>query len=291
MKKGKIVFLLCLLTGIALVHANRGMIPINPNAVIFEPNQRAMIAWNGEEEILLLTTDIYASESTMVLEVLPLPSEPEVKEGDTETFSKAIALINRQMRSFSKKNGNGESVQKPGGEVTFHEKIGSHDISVIHLLNAESFIDWVKNYLDSLEIGEVSISTEMRDLIEQYISDKYVWFVFDVIEIGKEVMTNEAIQYRFKTKCLYYPMRITKTVEGSTVVDLLILTPKLLKKFPGLSIKNVKLMHDPVTIDNYDLKEINEDMYQLLSSWTSYKMRIWRIEGDTKTFDKDLLAK
>ncbi len=96
------------------LYANRGMIPINPNAKVFEPNQRAMIAWNGDEQILLLTTDIYASESTMVLEVLPLPSEPEVKEGDTETFSKAIALINRQMRLAQRKNGNGESVPTPG---------------------------------------------------------------------------------------------------------------------------------------------------------------------------------
>ncbi len=131
----------------------------------------------------------------------------------------------------------------------------------------------------------------MSSLIEEYIDDDYAWFVFDVIEIGEQTITNEAIQYRFKTKYLYYPMKITKTVTGNTVIDLLILTPKLLSKFPGLSIKNVKLQHDPITVNDYELKDISEDMYQLLSSWTSYKMRIWRIEGDPKTFNKDLLAK
>ncbi|OGC42844.1 hypothetical protein A2Y85_06155 [candidate division WOR-3 bacterium RBG_13_43_14] len=291
MKTSKIRPIVAVFFIVAFLHANRGMIPINPNAQIFEPNQRAMIAWNGEEEILLLTTDIYASESTLVLEVLPLPSEPEVKEGDTETFTKAIALINRQMRLLEKRNGNGESVQTPGGEVTFHEKIGSHDISVIHLLNAESFVDWVNKYLDSLGVGKVSISATMKTVISEYISDDYAWYVFDIIEIGDEIITNEAIQYRFKTKYLYYPMKITKTVVGNTVIDLLILTPKLLSKFPGLSIKNVKLRHDPVTVMDYELKDISEDMYQLLNSWTSYKMRIWRIEGDPKAFDKDLLAK
>src|SRR4030043_1417531 len=203
MKTSKIRPIVAVFFIVAFLHANRGMIPINPNARIFEPNQRAMIAWNGEEEILLLTTDIYASESTMVLEVLPLPSEPEVKEGDTETFAKAIALINRQMRTLSKKNGNGEKVQTPGGEVTFHEKIGSHDISVIHLLDAESFVDWVNKYLDSLGVGEVSISATMKTVISEYISDDYTWYVFDIIELGDEVITNEAIQYRFKTKYLY----------------------------------------------------------------------------------------
>ncbi len=291
MKKSNILSIIILVFVTVILHANRGMIPVNPNAIVFEPNQRAMIAWNGEEEILLLTTDIYASESTLVLEVLPLPSEPEVKEGDTETFNKAIALINRRAQIHGKRNGGSDKVPTPGGEITFHEKIGSHDISVIRLLNAESFVDWVNGYLNSLDIGNVSIPAAMRDLIDQYIADGYVWYVFDLIEIGKEIVTNEAIQYRFKTEYLYYPIKITKTIAGNTVIDLLILTPRLLNKFPGLPAKNIKLRHDPITVMDHELKEINQDMYELLGSHTSCKMRIWRIEGDTKTFNYDLLAK
>ena len=64
------------------LQADRGSVPFRPHAQIFEPNQRALIAWNGWEEILLFTTDLHASISTKVLEVIPLPSEPEVKEGD-----------------------------------------------------------------------------------------------------------------------------------------------------------------------------------------------------------------
>jgi hypothetical protein len=36
-----------------VVYADRGSIPFRPNVKIFEPTQRALIAWNGEEEILL----------------------------------------------------------------------------------------------------------------------------------------------------------------------------------------------------------------------------------------------
>ena len=86
-------FILFLFLSIPLF-ADRGSIPFIPDIKIFEPTQRAMIAWNGEEEILLLTTDIRASDSTEVLEVLPLPYEPVVKKGDIETFKKAIRLIN-----------------------------------------------------------------------------------------------------------------------------------------------------------------------------------------------------
>ena len=42
----------------------------------FEPSQNALIAWNGQEEILYLTTDVRASRASKVLEVLPLPSQP-----------------------------------------------------------------------------------------------------------------------------------------------------------------------------------------------------------------------
>jgi|GEM_PF-3814427 hypothetical protein len=57
-----------------------------------------MIAWNGLEEILLLSTDMRASETARVLEVLPLPSEPKAKKGGVEALRRAAALINRKIR-------------------------------------------------------------------------------------------------------------------------------------------------------------------------------------------------
>ena len=98
MKKTVSVFLFLVVFLSPTLYADRGSIPFNPNVKIFEPNQRAMIAWNGEEEILLLTTDLRASAPTKVLEVIPLPSKPEVKRGDIEVFKRATALINKKIR-------------------------------------------------------------------------------------------------------------------------------------------------------------------------------------------------
>ncbi len=292
-KRINITLIFCFLLFTSLCFANRGMMPINPNVQIFEPNQRAMIAWNGTEEILLLSTDLSASESTMVLEVLPLTSEPEVKKGDLETFRKATNLINSKIRiALMKKNGGraSEGMKTPEGEVTFHKKIGAHDISVTHLLNADGFIDWVRDYLKSLDIDKDIISDEMKQLIEEYIKDDFVWFVFDVVSLSEETVTNEPIQYRFKTKFLFYPLKITSTGEGNTAIELLILTPRLLRNFPGLSIKRLKLPHDPITITSDELKDLNEDMYELLGHHKKMRLRIWNIEGELKSFDKDLIA-
>ncbi|HEC79286.1 MAG TPA: DUF2330 domain-containing protein [candidate division WOR-3 bacterium] len=274
-------------------YSDRGLLPLNPNVQIFEPNQRAMIAWNGEEEILLLSTDLHASDSTILLEVLPLPAEPAVKKGDIKTFQKATALINSKLASsagLSKRNGEGAKEAVPGGEVTFHKKIGAHDISVTRLINGAKFVDWVAKYLKSLGVEKNIISAEMQELIEEYIADGFIWFVFDLVSLTEEFVTNEPIQYQFKSESLFYPLKITKTGEGYTLIDLLILTPRLLRNFPDLPIHRVHLKHDPITISNIELKELNEDMYNLLGRLKEMKLRIWQVEGSLSSFDEDLIA-
>ena len=77
----------------AFLAADRGAIPFDPDVRIFEPNQRAIIAWNGQKQILLLSTDMRASRQVEILEVLPLPSEPQVKKGDFIPCLRSIRQI------------------------------------------------------------------------------------------------------------------------------------------------------------------------------------------------------
>lgn len=272
--------------------ADRGLIPLNPGIEIFEPNQRAMIAWNGKEEILLLSTDLNASDSTMVLEILPLPSEPKIKKGDLETFQRAVEIINQRIYVAKKKNGDrtADGPILPPAEITFHEKIGAHDISVVHLKEEKGFIDWVKDYLRSLGFDKEIISDSHRELVSSYINDGFVYFVFDVVTLNKNSKTLEPIQYRFKTEKLFYPLKITKLGSGYTTIELIILTPKLLSHFQGIPLKRIQMAHDPLTINDDDLKFIDEDMYRMLKDYSTLKLRIWKIEGEMSSFDKDLIA-
>jgi hypothetical protein len=43
-------------TGVTEVRADRGAIPFKRHVLVFEPNQRALLAWNGTEQITILTT-------------------------------------------------------------------------------------------------------------------------------------------------------------------------------------------------------------------------------------------
>ncbi len=282
-----------LLFGSAL-YADRGVIPFHPNVRIFEPRQNAVIAWDGEEEILLLSTDLNASQKTKVLEVLPLPSEPNVTAGDIEVFHRATQLINRKL-AHQRRNGittgSQQDAKESAGEITFHEKIGAHDISVTNVINSQRFVEWVDDYLKSEEVDNPVIPDEMKTVIKEYLEEGFTWFVFDVVELDTQIKTNDAIQYRFKTDFLYYPLKITKVEHGRTTIDLLILTPKLLSQFEGIPQKSIILRHDPIVVYKNELKWLSEDMFELLSDFKYTRLRIWRIRGNLQEFDEDLVVK
>lgn len=89
---------LLLLLTISAVSADKGMVgPALPH----EPGQKAIIAWDGENEVLILSTDVYASENSWALEILPLPSVPTVTRGDRELFYKVNLLIGDHISSVS----------------------------------------------------------------------------------------------------------------------------------------------------------------------------------------------
>jgi hypothetical protein len=296
MNRTVILLVVGILLAASTAQADRGSIPFKPGVQIFEPNQRAMIAWSGREEILLLSTDLRASEPTKVLEVIPLPAEPKVSKGDVEVFRKATELINRKLPrpalgAYGGGRVKGAGDRLPAGEVTFHKKIGPHDISVTKVLDRQGFIRWVTEYLQKAGVDNPQIPPPLAEAIAEYLAEDYRWFVFDVVELGKETVTNDAIQYRFASDCVYYPLRITRAEEGQTSIRLLILTPRLLSDFSALPISRVQLLHQPITITSAELRELNEDMDALLGHRPEMNLRIWQIGGRLSEFRQDLIAK
>jgi len=295
MKKAGFFLILLVLLGPAPLFADGGSIPFNRRVQVFEPNQRAMIAWNGVEEILLLSTDMRVSEATRVLEVLPLPSEPKVKKGDVETFRKANTLIDSKIpkapvRARGGGGRGGAGGARPAGEVTFHKKIGAHDISVTHVLDTEGFIEWVEKYLRSAGVENPAIPPTLNKAIGGYLGEGFTWFVFYAVSLEEVLRTGEAIQFQFKTKFLYYPMKVTQTAVGHTTVDLLVLSPRLLDNFPGIPSYKVRLRHEPVSITSRELRSLNPDMDALLGHRAAMKLRIWRLQGQASAFQQDLIA-
>ena len=131
-------------------YADKGMISLSiPNISIYESGQKAIIGWNGKKELMILTVDAYADTTSKILEILPLPSEPDVREGSMESFKAVQKLI---LKHSPKRGIRGKgllSEEREAVEIIFHKKIGAHNLTCVKALRYEEFVEWVHKFLQS----------------------------------------------------------------------------------------------------------------------------------------------
>jgi hypothetical protein len=287
---------LLLVAGVVSVRADRGAIPFRPEVTIFEPTQRALIAWNGEEEILILSTDLRASRATKVLEVMPFPAEPRVTKGDVGVFRRAVKLINSKIQqplaAQAKSYGldSRAAFSPPAGEITFHERIGAHDVAVARVVSGEGFVEWVNDFLRRSSVDNPVIPPRLRRVVQEYLDDGFCWFAFDVVSLENKFKTLEALQYRFPTSALFYPVKISRSNRGQTSMELLVLSPTLLRTFTGIPLNQIQLRHEPVSLTSAEVRSLDKGMDELLDHREDVKLRIWRVQGDFASFDRDIIA-
>ncbi len=210
-----------LVTGTLIpVLADRGMLPLT-DVSVFGPGQKAILAWNGQEEVLILSTDVYAEGKTMILEVLPLPSEPDLIEKTDLAPFMAIESLLSERGAWRRTMGRGEG---PGIEIVFHEKIGAHDVTVLRVDDSGQFEEWANRYLEeSNMVGRVD-SAKLAFFVESYIENEISYFVLDLIEVSSEARSIEPIIFRFRSSSLYFPLRISAMASGEVDIALFILS-------------------------------------------------------------------
>jgi len=204
------------------------IIPVNPDVSVYEPAQKAIIAWNGTEEVLVLSTDVNGESGTFALEIMPFPSNPKsIKKASFDWFETVQSLIwaNAPMNGYRTLGGYGEAVDTV--DVTFHEKIGAHDITVVNASDASQLTRWAEAFLESNGVAENLIMKEFEPVLEDYLNDGFNYFVFDLIEASQRENSLEPILYKFETSFLYYPLRISSLNPGNTKIILLLLTPDI----------------------------------------------------------------
>ncbi len=295
------------------IRADMGAIPFRPFTPIykyvdvFEPDQRALIAWNGKEEILILSTDLHASEDTNVLEVIPMPSEPNVVQGNMKVFKAAVDLLNSKLPKkavvVGGSGGGGvfgigdgseaKTIETPPvAEITFHEKIGATDVAVVHVLNQKGFIEWVEKYLKTQNVVAPVIPDIMKKTVQEYLDDGYEWFSFNVVSLTKNPQSKQAMRYRFKTDSLFYPMRISRTDKGETHVSLTVLTNE---PFDSLAVTGapegwLSLAYNVVTVTGMEIEKVNRECYVMLGRPSSSRLRVWETKGKLQSFDQDIVG-
>ncbi len=133
-----------LVTAATVAFGNCGSIPFVAGAQVYRPYQRAVTAFDGREQILLLSTDLRADRPTKVLEVLPFPSEPDITPGDGELFQKATQLIEDKLleRGLGRRTSKKPGIDGRDGSAVYHERIDVRHPVVVRFLDGREFIDW-----------------------------------------------------------------------------------------------------------------------------------------------------
>jgi hypothetical protein len=274
-------------------HADMGSIPFKKGVRIVEPNQDAIIAWNGKEQLLYLQTTLGASEETKILEVMPLPNKPTVEATDVEVFRRCKSLLPRVVARNSGGTGPfSASGDIPAARVVERKMIGAHDIRTVELLDAERFSAWVTAEFGVANAG-LEIPAPLLAVIGEYAKDGYKWFLFDLVDVQQETAKKTPLRIRFATDKLYYPMRITRTEKGYTTVSLPILTNVLFNKEDciGIPRESITVPARPIEVSGAKVKWIDPPLFSLLGHPQTVQLRTWEISGTIDSFQKDLLIR
>lgn len=265
--------LLLLILAFALpAQADRGAIPLG-DVDIYGPGQKAIAAWNGETERLILSTDLRASADAKALEILPLPSEPSIEEGSLESFEAAQRIIRAKVPLAKE--------ARAGLEVVFHERIGAHDITVVRASSAEELVGLMAGY--AAKEGEAPrVQESAKKLVEDYLARGFAYWVFDLVDLTADERTVQPIAYEFKSSFLYYPMKISATARGWTEILLFLLTAEPVEHIPP----KMRALTPPLELSPEELAEIDRKVATLFNggAWLSAV----KYEGDLAGLDFDL---
>lgn len=188
-----------------------------------EPAQRAIIAHDGFEEVLILGTDFKASEQTRALRFIPLPSEPTVSLAPQESFAAVGRLAaDRGLRYLVQYRGDTGAEADEAVEVLLSETIGPHDITIVHVRDVEAFTVWVQEFFESKGLPVRELSSKEEAVVAAYLEDDFPYFVFDLIDVGPDAQSIQPLLLRFESDVLFYPLRTSNLIGGNGTIELFV---------------------------------------------------------------------
>jgi len=248
-------------------HADRCILPIK-DVHVYGPGQKAIIAWNGEIERLILSTDLYAHVETKVLEVLPLPSQPTVEKATFDSFQ---AVQNLMIKNMPRP----VATQYKGGlEVVFHEKIGAHDVTIVKATSLTELANFMSDYMERNGLGKhIAVTEDTKQILGDYLAREFRYWVFDLVDLYPAARSLEPLTYQFQSPSLYYPLKVSSVAKGQTEVILYLITSDPVKDTdipPKMRLGRYAPSEQAVQfqISSQDLDNIDPQMKKLFTGQT-----------------------
>lgn len=195
------------------------------DAKVSEESQKAIILHNGDEEVLILGTDLKADKKTGLIRFIPFPTEPKVSLAHPDVFEIVSRLIKKHGLKFVSKSKGGTTSTQAAVEMRFHKKLGAHDVTVIKVNDTSHFRQWVNDFFQKKGLPQRKEYPDVERVVNDYVKRDITYFVFDFVEVTDETNLVEPIVYSFKNKEFYYPLKTSNTFGGEGRIDLITFTP------------------------------------------------------------------
>jgi hypothetical protein len=224
---------LALALGSVAALADRGaIVPVGP-VNIEEPAQRAIIAYDGLRELLILQTDVKADRETKVVEFMPLPSKPHVSLAPEGCFAALQEIVTAHHLQYiipyrGEREGGAAGAEEEAVKVVVAEQIGPHEVTVVEVKDADELMRWVVEFFRQKGLGEPALREELRQVVSDYLQRGLRFFAFDILSLSPERKTVQPLAYDFETECLYYPLKVTNLYGGTGTIELLTVVPRRL---------------------------------------------------------------
>jgi hypothetical protein len=293
-----------IVTAPLMANANGGVWIWPPNIYVNQTDQNAIIAWNGQEEMLILSTNWEkpaGSQAATLLKVVPLPAEPsEIKEGETEIFDKLVKILNEKIAAMQNlQTGKGEGFGAPAGavpgvEIVFQKTIGAHDVTVVKVNKEEDFSKWIDDFVAQKSLDKKQLSEEFKNGLLNYLKRNINYFVFDIANLNEAKTTVKPLIYRFKSNYFYFPILvsgISEISDSQTKVNLFLIFNETLKLPRQIWYGNYDYWVNDngvdVRLDNDELKSVSEDLSSLFNA--NIIVRMFEMNGKLSEINKDLM--
>lgn len=251
-----------------------------------EPNQYAVVAWNGTEEILWISTkqkSLVPGEGA-ALSIMPMPGKPiSVTRGDDKLYQECYKAVDAKIAA-----ANGGVASR---ELVLEAKIGAHNIFVLKGESVEDLEKQIQDYISKRFGGEAegAIGDNTRDVLKDYIDRDFQYFAFDLIDSNEEEEIKVPIQYRFESEYCYYPMVVSKIGgTGETEVSIVAFTSgELTQHAPTALTFEEVTKEESVEFTADELQTLSPDIQALFGD-DGAVAREWSITGDMKSFKGDI---
>ena len=290
------------------------VVPV-PGLDVLEGSQKAIIAWNGTHEYLLLSVDVElqlegrqqlmskeeGEEPILVVQLMPFPSVPKVLEADREAFYELEdvlyqhlarkSIVSYYTKTYSGRPTAAVPVPEPMVELIFYEEVGAHHVAVLDVSDARELVGWVVEFFaqKGFDVSEqMEQFSQAEEILADYVERGYRYFTVDVVAVRPyEAASTEPLAYVFECGCVYYPLYISTVAKGHTSVRLFVLAEGWLRREDVREAGLTLAIEDELKAE--EVERVSEDIYGLLGA-RGAKLTVLTYDGAIELLKTDLEA-